>query len=38
VVGIAMRALQEERTLRAELSGYGEYMARVKYHLIPFVW
>jgi protein-S-isoprenylcysteine O-methyltransferase Ste14 len=38
VVAIAARAVQEERTLRAELSGYDEYMAQVKYHLIPYVW
>jgi len=38
VVAIAFRALQEERTLRAELPGYDAYMARVRYHLVPFVW
>lgn len=38
VIGIALRAVQEERTLRAELPGYGEYMTQVKYHLIPYVW
>jgi protein-S-isoprenylcysteine O-methyltransferase Ste14 len=38
VVGIAFRAVQEERVLRAELPGYEAYMARVKYRLIPYVW
>jgi protein-S-isoprenylcysteine O-methyltransferase Ste14 len=38
IVGIAFRAVQEERTLRAELPGYEEYMAQVKYRLIPYVW
>jgi protein-S-isoprenylcysteine O-methyltransferase Ste14 len=38
VVGIAGRAVQEERTLRAELPGYDVYLAQVKYHLIPYVW
>ena len=38
VVGIALRAVQEERTLRAELPGYEEYMAQVKYRFIPYVW
>ena len=38
VVGIAFRALQEERVLRAELPGYNAYMGRVKYRLIPHVW
>ena len=37
-VGIALRAVQEERTLRAELPGYDAYMAQVKYRLIPYVW
>jgi protein-S-isoprenylcysteine O-methyltransferase Ste14 len=37
-VGIALRAVQEERTLRAELPGYEEYMAQVKYRFIPYVW
>ncbi len=36
--GIALRAVQEERTLRAELPGYDAYMAQVKYRLIPYVW
>lgn len=38
ILGIAFRAVQEERTLRAELPGYEEYMAQVKYRLIPYVW
>lgn len=37
-VAIAFRAVQEERTLRAELSGYDEYMTQVRYRLIPYVW
>jgi len=32
------RALLEERLLRESLSGYTEYMSRVKYRLIPFLW
>lgn len=38
VIGIAVRAVQEERTLRAELPGYDAYLAQVKYHLIPYIW
>jgi protein-S-isoprenylcysteine O-methyltransferase Ste14 len=38
VLGIAFRAVQEERTLQAELPGYSDYMNQVKYRLIPFVW
>jgi protein-S-isoprenylcysteine O-methyltransferase Ste14 len=37
-VAIALRAVQEERTLRAELPGYDAYTAQVKYHLIPYIW
>jgi protein-S-isoprenylcysteine O-methyltransferase Ste14 len=35
---IGVRAVLEERTLRAELQGYDGYMAQVKYRLIPYVW
>jgi protein-S-isoprenylcysteine O-methyltransferase Ste14 len=38
VVGIGFRAVQEERMLRGELPGYEEYMAKVKYRIIPYVW
>jgi protein-S-isoprenylcysteine O-methyltransferase Ste14 len=35
---LAVRALLEERTLEAELEGYTEYAARVRYRLIPLIW
>lgn len=35
---IARRIRGEERLLKKELPGYTEYMQRVKYRLIPFVW
>ncbi len=38
VAGFVFRAVREERVLQAELSGYKEYMARVKYRFIPRVW
>jgi protein-S-isoprenylcysteine O-methyltransferase Ste14 len=38
VVLLAVRAVLEERTLAAELPGYAEYAAGVRYRLIPFVW
>ncbi|MFI5330954.1 MAG: methyltransferase family protein [Desulfobaccales bacterium] len=38
LVGLAFRAVQEERVLRAELPGYAEYMAQVTYRFIPQVW
>lgn len=38
ILVLARRAVQEERTLRVELTGYASYMAQVKYRLIPYVW
>ena len=38
IVMLARRAVLEERTLRAELHGYADYMGRVRYRLIPRVW
>jgi len=35
---IAKRIKDEEEFLIKELDGYGEYVKRVKYRLIPFVW
>lgn len=35
---IAARIRNEERVLEEGLEGYGDYMARVRYRLIPFVW
>jgi len=34
---LAVRILFEERFLRRELTGYEEYMRRIRYRLIPFV-
>jgi protein-S-isoprenylcysteine O-methyltransferase Ste14 len=38
ILAIAWRAVHEERALRAELKGYGDYTARVRYRFVPFVW
>lgn len=38
VVALAIRIVMEERTLVAELPGYADYAARVRYRLIPGVW
>jgi len=38
IVMVAWRSVREERTLREELPGYGEYMAKVRYRLIPYFW
>ena len=35
---IIWRLLDEEKFLAKNLSGYAEYLSRVKYRLIPFVW
>jgi protein-S-isoprenylcysteine O-methyltransferase Ste14 len=38
LLGLAFRAVREERVLRAGLPGYEEYMARVPYRFLPHVW
>ncbi|MEH2612174.1 methyltransferase family protein [Bradyrhizobium sp. AZCC 1693] len=35
---LAFRTVMEERMLKAELDGYLEYSARVRYRLLPMVW
>jgi protein-S-isoprenylcysteine O-methyltransferase Ste14 len=35
---VIVRTALEDRTLRAELPGYGEYVARTRYRLIPLIW
>ena len=35
---IAVRIVNEEKVLCAELAGYEEYKKKVKYRIIPFVW
>lgn len=35
---VVARIFVEERTLREILPGYVEYMARVRYRIIPFIW
>jgi protein-S-isoprenylcysteine O-methyltransferase Ste14 len=32
------RLLDEEKILQRDLSGYAEYMRRVRFRLVPFVW
>jgi protein-S-isoprenylcysteine O-methyltransferase Ste14 len=34
----AIRLLNEEKVLSAELPGYADYCLKTRYHLIPFVW
>ena len=35
---IVIRILNEEQVLARELDGYVDYMKKVKYRLIPFIW
>lgn len=35
---IVLRIRGEEKLLREELPGYADYMERVKYRLIPYLW
>ena len=32
------RLLDEERLLARDLSGYADYMRKVKHRLVPFIW
>jgi protein-S-isoprenylcysteine O-methyltransferase Ste14 len=36
--GLAWRILDEEKTLRKDLSGYIEYTQKVRYRLVPYIW
>lgn len=38
IVGLMVRTVFEERTLRAELPGYADYTRRVKWRWVPGVW
>ncbi|MCP4007779.1 MAG: isoprenylcysteine carboxylmethyltransferase family protein [bacterium] len=38
VLLLVIRTALEDRTLRAELPGYAEYAARVRFRLVPGVW
>ena len=35
---IVMRIRNEEKVLAKGLPGYEEYMKKIKYRLIPFIW
>lgn len=38
LISLIARIVVEEKTLRKTLPGYIEYMAKVRYRLIPYVW
>jgi len=35
---VVLRTALEDRMLRDELEGYGEYAERVRWRLVPGVW
>ncbi|OFX90083.1 MAG: hypothetical protein A2W99_17305 [Bacteroidetes bacterium GWF2_33_16] len=35
---LILRILNEEKTLKKELTGYDEYCQKVRYRLIPYLW
>lgn len=37
-IRLVVRTVLEDKTLQAELEGYKQYAARVRYRLIPDVW
>ena len=38
IIALAIRIVFEERFLKRELNGYGDYTARVRYRMVPLVW
>ncbi len=38
LIGLAVRIGDEERLLKQELDGYSEYVQKVHYRLVPYVW
>lgn len=37
-VSLIFRILDEEKVLRSNLPGYGEYCEKVRYRLVPYIW
>ena len=38
IVVVAVRAIEEEKFLRANLAGYADYCQKVRYRLVPYIW
>ena len=38
VAGLAWRIIDEEKLLKKELPGYVEYVQKVRYRLVPYLW
>jgi protein-S-isoprenylcysteine O-methyltransferase Ste14 len=36
--GLAWRIIDEEKLLKKDLPGYGEYAQKVRYRLVPYLW
>lgn len=36
--GLIWRILDEEKLLKKELPGYTEYLQKVRYRLVPYLW
>jgi len=36
--GLVLRILDEEKLLKKELPGYPEYMNKLRYRLVPYIW
>jgi len=38
IPGLLYRAITEDRVLQAELPGYRDYAARVRWRVLPGIW
>lgn len=38
ILVVALRAVEEEKFLRTNLSGYADYCQKVRYRLVPYIW
>ena len=38
ILGLALRILDEEQLLKKDLPGYREYVQKVRYRLVPYLW
>jgi protein-S-isoprenylcysteine O-methyltransferase Ste14 len=38
ILALAIRIVFEEQFLQRELRGYGDYAAKIRYRLLPFLW
>ncbi len=38
VIVLVLRILDEEKMLKQELDGYSDYIQKVRYRLVPYVW